>query len=194
MEYAKVALSALFSITVIFIITKLLGNKQLSQLKMFDYVNGITIGSIAAELATELETPLYPLIALGVYLEMCIRDSYNIRQYFDFIAGSELDGTRDRKSEVILHALLNVDPVSYTHLLVFKDALARIILAVCRDGLLGLFGRKTIEFLKGLAQRRANEINESVEVLHLYAKARQRILHRFCDALFRVGQCAVKIE
>ncbi len=35
---------------------------------------------------------------------------YNIRQYFDFIAGSELDGTRDRKSEVILHALLNVDP------------------------------------------------------------------------------------
>lgn len=35
---------------------------------------------------------------------------YNIRQYFDFIAGSELDGTRDRKSEVILHALRNVDP------------------------------------------------------------------------------------
>ena len=35
---------------------------------------------------------------------------YNIRQYFDFIAGSELDGTRDRKSEVILHALHNVDP------------------------------------------------------------------------------------
>ena len=35
---------------------------------------------------------------------------YNIRQYFDFVAGSELDGTRDRKSEVILHALRNVDP------------------------------------------------------------------------------------
>ena len=35
---------------------------------------------------------------------------YNIRQYCDFIAGSELDGTRDRKSEGILHALHNVDP------------------------------------------------------------------------------------
>ena len=68
MEYAKIALSALFSIVVIFAITKLLGNKQISQFKMFDYVNGITIGSIAAELATELEKPLYPLVALGVYL------------------------------------------------------------------------------------------------------------------------------
>ena len=78
MEYAKVALSALFSITVIFIITKLLGNKQLSQLKMFDYVNGITIGSIAAELATELETPLYPLIALGVYLVVSLIISFAV--------------------------------------------------------------------------------------------------------------------
>ena len=67
MEYAKVALSALFSITVIFIITKLLGNKQLSQLKMFDYVNGITIGSIAAEMATELEEPWKPLTAMAIY-------------------------------------------------------------------------------------------------------------------------------
>ena len=50
-----------------FIITKIMGHKQVAQLDFFDYVSGITIGSIGAELATELETPYKPLIALGVY-------------------------------------------------------------------------------------------------------------------------------
>ncbi|MCI8332048.1 MAG: DUF421 domain-containing protein [Clostridiales bacterium] len=84
MDYAKIAFSALFSIIVIFFITKLLGNKQLSQLKMFDYVNGITIGSIAAELATELETPLYPLIALGVYLVVSLIISFTVMKSLSF--------------------------------------------------------------------------------------------------------------
>jgi uncharacterized membrane protein YcaP (DUF421 family) len=39
----------------------------MAQLDFFDYINGITIGSIAAELATELEEPLKPLIAMIVY-------------------------------------------------------------------------------------------------------------------------------
>ena len=68
MELLHVFLTSVGSVAYLFILTKLLGNKQMSQLSMFDYINGITIGSIAAELATELETPLYPLIALGVYL------------------------------------------------------------------------------------------------------------------------------
>ena len=38
-----------------------------AQLDFFDYVSGITIGSIGAELATELEQPQKPLIALGIY-------------------------------------------------------------------------------------------------------------------------------
>jgi uncharacterized membrane protein YcaP (DUF421 family) len=44
-----------------------MGHKQMSQLDFFDYISGITIGSIAAELATELEEPLKPLIAIAVY-------------------------------------------------------------------------------------------------------------------------------
>ena len=39
----------------------------MAQLDFFDYITGITIGSIAAELATELEAPLKPLIAMVVY-------------------------------------------------------------------------------------------------------------------------------
>ncbi len=56
------------SVAVMFIITKLIGNKQISQLNMFDYINGITIGSIAAEMATSLESDfLLPLTAMAVY-------------------------------------------------------------------------------------------------------------------------------
>ena len=61
------ALSSFLSIAVLFLLAKLMGTKQVSQMTMFDYVVGITIGSIAAELATELEEPLRPLTALVVY-------------------------------------------------------------------------------------------------------------------------------
>ena len=67
MDIIKVILTAVLSIAAIFIITKLMGHKQVAQLDFFDYVSGITIGSIAAELATELESPWKPLLALVVY-------------------------------------------------------------------------------------------------------------------------------
>ena len=67
MELLKTALTALLSVIALFIIDKILGHKQVSQLDFFDYITGITIGSIAAELATELEKPLKPLIAMSVY-------------------------------------------------------------------------------------------------------------------------------
>ena len=67
MNIIKVILTALLSVVVLFIITKIMGHKQVSQLDFFDYVSGITIGSIGAELATELEEPYKPLIALAIY-------------------------------------------------------------------------------------------------------------------------------
>lgn len=67
MDIIKVILTALLSVVALFIITKLMGHKQVSQLDFFDYVSGITIGSIGAELATELEKPYKPLIALAIY-------------------------------------------------------------------------------------------------------------------------------
>ena len=50
-----------------FFIAKLMGHRQISQLDAFDYITGITLGSIAAELATELENPMRPVIAMAVY-------------------------------------------------------------------------------------------------------------------------------
>lgn len=51
MNITHTILATVGSIIVMFAISKLLGNKQISQLTLFDYINGITIGSIASEMA-----------------------------------------------------------------------------------------------------------------------------------------------
>lgn len=64
----KIILLSVFSEIILFILSKLMGNKEMSQLSMFDYIIGITIGSIAAEMATSLENNfMEPLIAMSVY-------------------------------------------------------------------------------------------------------------------------------
>ncbi len=55
METIYIIALSLGSLLTIFILTKLMGYRQMSQMSMFDYINGITIGSIAAEMATSLE-------------------------------------------------------------------------------------------------------------------------------------------
>lgn len=68
MELLKICLSSFISLISLFVFMKILGNRQMSQLSMFDYVNGITIGSIAAEMATSLEDDfMKPLVAMLVY-------------------------------------------------------------------------------------------------------------------------------
>ncbi len=67
MEMIKVVLTSLLSALSLFAIAKIMGHKQMAQLDFFDYITGITIGSIAAELATELESPWKPLIAMIIY-------------------------------------------------------------------------------------------------------------------------------
>lgn len=67
MEILKIIITSAVSLLVLFLLTKLMGSKQVSQLNMFDYIIGISIGSIAAEMATELDTPLNSLTAMIVY-------------------------------------------------------------------------------------------------------------------------------
>ncbi len=56
------------SLAILFILTKMMGNKQLSELSIFDYITGITIGSIAAEMATSLDRDfIRPIVAMSVY-------------------------------------------------------------------------------------------------------------------------------
>lgn len=68
MEYLKIVVLSLSSIIVLFVLTKIMGQREMSQLSIFDYIISITIGSIAAEMATSLENNfMEPLIAMIVY-------------------------------------------------------------------------------------------------------------------------------
>lgn len=72
-EILKVIILSFSSVFILFILTKVIGSREISQLSMFDYINSITIGSIAAEMATDLdENFVYPLIAMIVYTIMIL--------------------------------------------------------------------------------------------------------------------------
>ncbi len=66
-RFLSLCLTALGSFIALFLTAKFVGHKQIAQLDFFDYITGITIGSIAAELATELEEPWKPLTAIVIY-------------------------------------------------------------------------------------------------------------------------------
>lgn len=66
-EVGQVILFSLVSLLVMFATTRLGGKRQISQMSIFDYANSITVGSIAAEMATNLESWYRPFTALLVY-------------------------------------------------------------------------------------------------------------------------------
>ena len=67
MPVLTLCLTTVGSFAVLFLSAKLIGHKQIAQLDFFDYITGITIGSIAAEMATKLEEPWKPMIAMVLY-------------------------------------------------------------------------------------------------------------------------------
>ena len=62
MEILKIISVSLGSIVVLFILTKIVGQREISGLSIFDFMLAITIGSIAAEMATSLEEILKELM------------------------------------------------------------------------------------------------------------------------------------
>jgi len=68
MEVIKIIALSVGSMIVLFILTKIMGQREMSQLSVFDYIIAITIGSIAAEMSTSLENNfIQPLVAMIVY-------------------------------------------------------------------------------------------------------------------------------
>ena len=67
MNFLTLCLTAFGSFGTLFLVAKFVGHKQIAQLDFFDYITGITIGSIAAEMATELEEPWKPFVAMVIY-------------------------------------------------------------------------------------------------------------------------------
>ena len=67
-EIYSVLFRTILVLIVLFFITKMLGKKQISQLSLFDYIVGITIGSIAADISLDLEKNLFSgLVSLFIY-------------------------------------------------------------------------------------------------------------------------------
>ena len=77
METLKIIGLSLGSITVLFILTKIVGQREMSGLSIFDFTIAITIGSIAAEMSTSLENNfLQPLTAMIIYTVVTLIISY----------------------------------------------------------------------------------------------------------------------
>ncbi len=68
MDFLYIFMKSIGSILALFFFTKAMGRKQVSQLNLYDYVIGITIGSVAAEISINFESKfLNGLIVMGVY-------------------------------------------------------------------------------------------------------------------------------
>ena len=56
------------SVAILFIITKMLGKRQVSQLSLFEYITGITLGSLVAYISLDVESDWYlGIIAITVW-------------------------------------------------------------------------------------------------------------------------------
>ncbi|KAA0549995.1 DUF421 domain-containing protein [Bacillus sp. BGMRC 2118] len=67
-DWIEISVRALLFILALFILTKLLGKKQISEISFFEYISGITIGSIASEVIMKLEANIFNgLIGIFVF-------------------------------------------------------------------------------------------------------------------------------
>lgn len=76
-EWVEVIIRSLFLIIVLFIISKILGKKQLSKLSFFEYVVGITIGDIAGTLSMDADLNLANgFMSIAIWASIPILISY----------------------------------------------------------------------------------------------------------------------
>lgn len=93
----KVILVTLVSIVFLFLLTKLMGNKQIAQLNLFDYIVGITIGSIAAEMATDIDKdPWGCALAMAIYALVAVAISVATNKSLRARAWLAVAGAGDR--------------------------------------------------------------------------------------------------
>lgn len=89
MDILSIIYRSILILICIFFLTKMMGKKQISQLSLFDYVVGITFGSIAADVSLDLEKNLISgLISLFIYglfsvfISFITRKSIVLRRFF----------------------------------------------------------------------------------------------------------------
>lgn len=84
-----VTFRAIISLLTLFLITKMLGKKQVSEMSLFDYVIGISIGNFAAEMTINLESAeingIFAVIVFGlvaILVSFISMHSIHLRRFF----------------------------------------------------------------------------------------------------------------
>lgn len=118
MEALYVIVLTFGAYAVLFILTKLMGYRELSELSFLDYVVGITIGSIGAEMATNVDKSWWRgVLAMVVFAGLEILLSFITRKSNkakEFISGkpiiimknSEIDKNALKKAQIDINDLL----------------------------------------------------------------------------------------
>lgn len=115
-----VLINSVVAFLYLFIISKVLGKKQIAQLEFIDYVVGISLGSIAAEMTTENDKPFYfYLIAMTIFFLLAFlvailgRKTTFLKRLFKgkpatLIYEGEIDYKQLRKSNIDVNDLLSM--------------------------------------------------------------------------------------
>jgi len=87
-EILSVIMRTILMVVILFFLTKFMGKKQISQLNFFDYIIGITIGSIVADVALDLEKDmLLGIVSLvcfafvSVFMSFVVMKSIRLRRF-----------------------------------------------------------------------------------------------------------------
>jgi len=114
----QTAVSSTIAIIALFILTRIMGKKQMAQLNFFDYVIGITIGSVASEYAVVRDihiaeglTALIVITLFSIIFSRISVKSYRGRKILDgtpviLIENGKIIGSNLQKSKLNINDLL----------------------------------------------------------------------------------------
>lgn len=89
-DWLNIIVRSLAALTILFVLTRILGKKQISQLTFFEYVLGITLGDLVGMISTDINANyVHGLLAIAVWftipftLEILALKSKRLREWFD---------------------------------------------------------------------------------------------------------------
>lgn len=92
MEFLSIIVLTIVSFLVLFILSKIMGYRAISELSFFDYVVGITIGSVAAEMATNIDMEWWKgVTAMVIYALFDVL--FSVLSQKSFVARQFISGT-----------------------------------------------------------------------------------------------------
>lgn len=118
MEFLNLVILSLVSFFVLFILSRLMGCRAISELSFFDYVIGISIGSIAAEMATNIDmdwwhgvTAMVIYALLDIILIVLSQKSFAARRFISgtpivLISKGKINKANLKKARIELNDLL----------------------------------------------------------------------------------------